>query len=163
MTQSGWMYRRTVNPSGLIYGVLAIATVIAAESTRRETFSRLLAASLVTLALYWVAHAYSHHWGSRLDDSSTWSGREILDSLAHETPILAGAALPIAVLVVAWATGASKETAVTAVLWSAVAELAALEVVPGLRHRLRPRELVVQSVAGIVMGVGVLALRVLLH
>ncbi len=45
------------NAAGTIYGVLAVATVIAAEGTRQETTGKVLGASVITMVLYWLAHA----------------------------------------------------------------------------------------------------------
>ena len=151
------------NPAGFIYGVLAVATVIAAESTRQETLGKLLAAGAVTLVLYWMAHAYAHHWASRLAGDGDWNLREFLHSLSREAPILAGAALPLAVMVLAWMAGASLKTDVTAVLWFSIAEIVALELVVGLRRHASARELTLDSMIGIGLGVGILAVRVLLH
>jgi hypothetical protein len=151
------------NPGGVLYGALAVATVIAAESTRRETFGKLMAASAITMALYWAAHAYSHHWTSRLRSAHDWTIAELRRSLRYEATILAGAALPLAALACAWVAGAAIETAVTVVLWVAGLELVALEALPGIRHRLKPRALAVQSVLGISMGAGILGLRFVLH
>src|ERR1700689_1353409 len=81
------------NAAGMIYGVLAVATVIAAESTRRETFDKLFGASVITMALYWLAHGYARHLGSRLHRPAEWTFREVVASLAHEAAILEGAAL----------------------------------------------------------------------
>ena len=153
----------TTNPAGLVYGVLAVATVIAAESTRRETFGKLFLASVVTMVLYWVAHAYARQWASRYTKAGEWSLAELTASFVHEVSILAGAALPTSVLLVSWAAGASTETAVTAVLWTAGVELLLLEVLPGIRHGLRLRDLAVQTLLGVSMGVGILGLRVVLH
>ena len=154
---------RGTNPGGVVYGVLAVATVIAAESTRRETFGKLLLASTITMALYWAAHAYSHHWASRLHRAGEWTLAEIENSLRYESPILLGAALPLAVLLISWAAGTGTETAVTAVLWAAGIELVALEVVPGARHRLRLRDLAVQALIGLSMGAGIFGVRFVLH
>lgn len=151
------------NPGGVVYGVLAIATVIAAESTRRETFAKLLAGSLVALALYWAAHAYSHHWASRLTRAGEWSLNELGVSLAYEASILAGAVVPTAVLVIAWLAGADIQSGVTAVLWSAGVELVVLEIAAGLRRRCSIRDLAVQTAIGLSMGLGILGLRILLH
>ncbi|HVA75014.1 MAG TPA: hypothetical protein VNF71_10675 [Acidimicrobiales bacterium] len=152
-----------LNPGGVLYGVLAVATVIAAESTRKETFGKLLLASTITMGLYWAAHAYSHHWASRLHKAGEWTLGEIKNSLRYEASILLGAALPLAVLAGGWIAGTSTETAVTLVLWTAGLELVALEVVPGIRRQLRLRDLAIQSLLGISMGVGILGLRFVLH
>lgn len=154
---------RGTNPGGIVYGALAVATVIAAESTRRETFGKLMAASAITMTLYWAAHAYSHHWSSRLQSAHDWTIAELRNSLRYEISILAGAALPLATLTVVWLAGADIERGVTIVLWVAGLELVALEALPGIRHRLKLRSLAVQSLLGISMGVGILGLRFVLH
>ncbi|HZT64527.1 MAG TPA: hypothetical protein VFA11_01935 [Acidimicrobiales bacterium] len=151
------------NPAAVIYGVLVVATVVAAESTRRETFAKVLSASVVTLLLYWVAHAYAHHLGGRLRRPARWSGSEAVQVLSHESYILAGAALPLLALAGAWAAGATLETGVTVVLWTSAIELVALELTAGLFLHLRLAELVTEVLVGAGLGVGILAVRVLLH
>lgn len=154
----------TIDPGGLVYGVLAVATVIAAESTRQETFQALLEASAVTLGMYWLAHAYSHHWGSRFQMTVTrWGVSEFMTSMVYESAILAGGLLPVVALMVAWAAGSNLQTGVTATLWCAGAELALLEVGVGVKNRLPPLDLAAQSLVGVLLGLGVLMLRVLLH
>jgi len=151
------------NPAGFIYGVLAVATVVAAESTQRETFGKVLGASALVIALYWLAHAYSHHLGSRLQRPVEWTLRDFVAALAHEAAILEGALLPFAALAGAWLVGASLESGVTAALWCAGVEIVVLEVIAALRRRLRPRDVMVETVIGVAMGLGILGVRVLLH
>lgn len=155
---------RRFNPEGFVYGVLALATVIAAESTRRETFPKLVGASLVIMGLYWLGHAYARFWGSRLEEEgANWSAAEILRSLWGEAPILVGASLPAVALLLSWAAGASIETAVTAVLWEAGAELVILEIVVGIRRHFGWRDMTIQTLIGVTMALGILVLRVILH
>jgi len=168
------------NPAGFIYGVLAVATVVAAESTQRETFGKVLGASALVIALYWLAHAYSHHLGSRLQRPVEWTLRDFVAALAHEAAILEGALLPFAALAHeaailegallpfaalagAWLVGASLESGVTAALWCAGVEIVVLEVIAALRRRLRSRDVMVETVIGVAMGLGILGVRVLLH
>lgn len=155
-----------MNPGGIVYGVLAVATVIAAESTRQESFPKLLFASLVTLVLYWLAHAYAHHWGSHLQHlqrPGEWSFAEIGRSAVHEASILLGAVVPVAALLLTWLAGGSRESAVTAVLWAAGVELVVLELAAGMARHSRIRDLAVQVSMGLTMGLGLLAVRVMLH
>jgi hypothetical protein len=151
------------DPGGLILGVLAVATVIAAESTRQESYPKLVAASLISVLVYWVSHAYARHWSWRLDHSFEWTANELWGSLAFESTLLAGALLPVAVLALGWAAGWSRETTVTAVLWCAGIELVLLEILTALRRRLSVRDLLVQVAMGIVMATGILVLRLVLH
>src|SRR5580700_1331256 len=135
--------------SGIIYGVLAVATVVAAEGTRRESYGALIGASALTMALYWLAHAYADHLGRRLRQPAEWSMREIVVSLVDEAAILAGALLPVLALAISWGAGATVESGVTASLWSAGVELGVLELVASLRRRLSVRDTVVETAIGV--------------
>ena len=86
------------NPSGVIYGTIAVGAVLAAESTRRETFSDTIEATVLILGLYWLAHTYATVAGDRLKARETLSLRRFWRALLHEGAIVKGAALPIAVL-----------------------------------------------------------------
>ena len=152
-----------VDTSGVLYGVLAVATVVAAESTLKENFDKLVLASVVTMAMYWLAHAYSHHWASRVRRPDGWNFSSVSSSLIHQSGVLLGAAVPVAVLVATWLAGASRETGVTAVLWTSGVEVVALEVVPALRHHLGALEVLKQASMGVALGLGVLVLRIVLH
>lgn len=151
------------NTPGLIYGVLAVATVIAAESTRRETFAKLLVASAVVMALYWLAHAYSQYLGTRLFHVGDWTLREAATAVVHEAAILEGALLPMLALLGAWIAGASLEVGVTAALWCAGSELVVLEVLASIRRHLGWKATAIETLVGVVMGLGILSVRVLLH
>jgi hypothetical protein len=146
-----------------VYGVLSVATVIAAESTRSETFPRLLVASFVAMVLYWLAHGYAEHWASHLLRSDEWSTAEIWSSLVWEAPILLGAVVPILVLLLSWVAGGSTEAAVTAALWASAVEIVLLELGAGLFRHDRARDIAIQVLMGVTMGLGILALRLTLH
>lgn len=66
-------------------------------------------------------------------------------------------------LAIAWVCGAGQQTAITAALWSAVGSLVALELIAGLRSRATPSELVFEAAVGMSMGMGILALKIVLH
>ena len=152
-----------IDPGGVILGVLAVATVIAAESTRQESYPRLVLASLISVAVYWVSHAYARHWAWRLHHSFDWTAAELWGSMQFESTLLIGALLPVVVLALGWAAGWSRETTVTAVLWCAGIELIVLEVLTAVKRRLPTRDLVVQVAMGVVMATGILLLRLVLH
>jgi small neutral amino acid transporter SnatA (MarC family) len=154
---------RRFNPPGLVYGVLSVATVIAAESTQRETYVRLVVASVITMVLYWLAHVYADHWGTHLDKPGEWTLGEVMHSAVRESPILVGATVPAVVLVLAWAVGAAMETGVTVVLWVSVIELILLELAAAVHRHDRFRDVAIQTLMGAAMGVAILGLRVVLH
>jgi len=151
------------NPAGVIYGVLAVGTLIAAESTRRETYETVIGASALALVLYWLAHAYACHLAERLKRPEEWQPRDIGVTLLHEAALVKGAALPIVALLLSWLAGASLSTGVAAALWTAAVELVLLEVAAGVGRKLPPREMAVEVVLGAALAVGILGIRIVLH
>lgn len=118
---------------------------------------------LVTLVLFWLAHAYSAALGARLRTGRRQSWRAGLRVAWHEAALIKGALLPVGVLIIATAAGASTHVAVVVALVAAAVWLVLLELIAGLRNRLSAGELVVQVAVGALLGVGVLAVKALAH
>jgi hypothetical protein len=123
------------NPAGVVYGVITIGALLAAESGRHETYLDAIASAAIAVGLYWFAHAYANVLGRRLATHERLSGRTLWQAFLHDWAIVRGAAIPLLTLLLAWATGATQGTAVTAALWSAVTSLIAFELVAGIRSR----------------------------
>jgi hypothetical protein len=151
------------NPAGLIYGTISVAALLAAESARQETYPRTVGAVLITLMLYWLAHSYSQFTGERVKEQVAFTYGGLLDTARHELAVVIGAVGPLAVLILFWVFGASLAAAVTAAIWTSAAIVVVLEIAIGVRAELTGRELVRQTVVGAILGLLVIALRVLLH
>jgi hypothetical protein len=151
------------NPSGVIYGVIVIGALLAAESDRHETYLDAIASALIATALYWLAHAYASVLGRRLSTHARLTAGALAVALAHDWALVRGAAIPLLALVLAWASGAGQQTGVTIGLWSAIVALVGFELIAGLRSRASPRELVLEVGVGLTMGVAILALKIVLH
>ncbi|MGD0378469.1 MAG: hypothetical protein ABSC30_00655 [Acidimicrobiales bacterium] len=151
------------NPSGVIYGTIAVGAVLAAESTRRETFPDTIEATVIILGLYWLAHTYATVVGDRLKMRETLSMDRLWRAFLHEGSIVKGAALPIAVLIVLWMAGVSLQAGVNAALWTSAAALAAFEIIATLRSPITGAQRITQIVLGALLGGGVLLVRVVLH
>jgi hypothetical protein len=151
------------NPGGLVYGVIAIGTLLAAESPRRETYPETIGAVVVAILLYWLAHAYSEFTEHRLERSQALNLAILGRTLGHELSILGGAAAPLVAVLVCWAAGATVSTAVTAALWTSAAMILGIETVAGIRAKLTGRELAAQVGLGTVLGLLVITLRFILH
>lgn len=158
-----WWIDPEENPSGLVYGTVAVGAVLAAESTRRDTFPATIGATVLILCLYWIAHTYAAVTGDRLKSREALTAPSLWRSFRHEASIVKGAALPIAVLLVLWAIPVTLDTAVTAALWTSAALLAVIEAVAAFRSHLSRAETAVQVFMGSLLGAGVLLVRVLLH
>jgi hypothetical protein len=151
------------NPSGVVYGMIVIGALLAAESGRHETYLDTIASAAIAAALYWFAHAYADVLGHRLAEHERLTAASLADALAHDWAIIRGAALPLVVLAIAWAAGAAQQTAVTDALWSTIVSLVAFELIAGVRAHASPRELVFEGAVGAAMGVAILALKIVLH
>ena len=151
------------NPAGLVYGTVTVAALLAAESARRETYASTVASVVISLLLYWLAHAYAEYVGHRLEQEEHFTARGLGRTAAHEFAVVLGATVPLAVVLGAWVFGAALATAVSAAIWTAAGLIVALEIVAGVRTQLTGRELVEQTVFGVVLALLVIALRVVLH
>jgi hypothetical protein len=158
-----WWIDPEENPSGVVYGTIAVGAVLAAESVRRDTFPDTIGATVLILLLYWVAHTYATVTGNRLQRRDALSFGALWRSFLHEGAIAKGAALPVAVLVVLWATPVSLNVAVTAALWTSAVSLALFEAVAAFRSPLTAAQRAGQILAGSLLGAGILAVRLLLH
>jgi hypothetical protein len=151
------------NPAGLIYGTISVAALLAAESARQETYPRTVGAVAITITLYWLAHSYATFTGERLEHHEHFTYKGLLLSATQELTVLLGASVPFCVLIACWILGASLTAAVAAAVWTSAAIVIAAEVIIGVRAELTGRELLRQSVVGALLGLLVIALRILLH
>jgi len=151
------------NPSEAVYGMIVIGSLLAAESGLHDNYLDTFLSATIAATLYWVAHAYSTMLGLRLAGYQRLNLAAFGRALARDWPLVRGAAIPILALVVAWASGADRETAVTAAVWSTAASLVMLELAAGLRTRASKGELALEVGIGAAMGIAIIALKVILH
>lgn len=151
------------NPRSTIYGAIAAGLVIAAEDPKSTTYSRVIVATLIAVAAYWLAHSYAHWVAERFGRNAPPSPRDFLIALSHEWPVAEGAAVPVAALVVAWAAGVPLTTGDTAALSAALVALVMFEVAGGLRRQLRPPQLLANAAVALVLGATLFAVKNVLH
>ncbi len=151
------------NPAAAVYGLVTIGALLAAESGLRDTYPETVGSVSIAAVLYWFAHSYANVLGVRLSEQRRLSGRELWQAFIQDWAIVRGAGMPLVALLVAWAVGASQETAVTAGVWTAVASLIGFELIASVRSRAKPIEMVLELSLGASMGLAILVLRALLH
>jgi hypothetical protein len=151
------------NPAGVIYGIIVIAALLAAESGQHDGYLDTLASAVIATALYWLAHAYAELLGNRLAQQQPLTAAALARALRSDWAIVRGATLPLAALLIGWAAGAAQSTAVSAALYSAIASLVAFELIAGLRAHANPRQLAFDGAVGAAMGVAIIALKIVLH
>jgi hypothetical protein len=151
------------NPAGAVYGTITVGAVLAAESAQRETYARTLGAVVITMLLYWLAHSYASFAARRLLLGEELKIRGLAWTMAHELSLLIGAAIPLATLLIWWAAGANLASGVNAAIWTSAAMILIVELAAGLRARLFGRALLAQAALGALLGLLVIALKLVLH
>jgi hypothetical protein len=165
--KSRWLTsKRLVTPdnaAGVVYGVITVGALMAAESGRHESYLDALASAIVATLLYWLAHAYADLLGRRLTTGDPLTAKTLGQALAHDWAIVRGAAIPMLALVIAWAVGAGREAGVTAALRTAVVTVVVFELLAGIRAKSTPGELLLKAAVGVTMGLAILAVKGILR
>lgn len=161
-TMLEWVVPET-NPAGVVYGIILIGALLAAESGLRETYPETVGSAAITVTLYWFAHAYADVLGLRLSEHRRPGAHELWLAFVEDWAIARGAGMPLLAMLVTWAVGGAQSTAVTVGVWTAVAGLIGFELAAGLRSRAKRFELALEVAVGVAMGLGILALRAVLH
>ncbi len=151
------------NPAGLVYGTILIATLLAAEYSRRETYVTTVGAVIVALVMYWLALAYSEFTGRRLQNAERFTLKAFWKAAKHENSVLMGASVPIVVIIVLGIFGADLASALEVGVYIAAGMIVVFEVLIGLWSDGTRAELVWHTIIGILLGLMIIALRVLLH
>ena len=150
-------------PGPFVYGALIVGAVLDAESQKQETFVETIAGVSITIILLWLAHGYAQIIGHRLAKGEHLSLKLVGDKMSHEFAILTGAALPLVVVLIWWATGAKLDSALSAGVWTAAITIIAANVIAGVRAKLSGADLVFQTSIGAFLGLGILALKLIYH
>jgi hypothetical protein len=151
------------NPAGVVYGVITVGALMAAESGRHESYLDALASALVATLLYWLAHAYADLLGDRLSTGEPLTVKVLARALGRDWAIVRGAAVPLLALVIAWLVGADQESGITAALRTAIVTVVVFELLAGIRARSTPGELLLKVGVGVTMGLAILAVKGILR
>jgi hypothetical protein len=151
------------NAAGVVYGVITVGALMAAESGRHESHLDTLASALVATLLYWLAHSYADLLGRRLSTGEALTAKTLGRALVHDWAIVRGAAIPLLALVIAWIVGAGQEAGVTAALRTAVVTVVVFELLAGIRAKSTPSELLLKAAVGVTMGLAILAVKGILR
>jgi hypothetical protein len=153
----------SANASGVVFGAITMGALLAAESGRKETYALTFGSAILVICVYWVAHAYATIVGRHLSTREPLTARALGRGFIHDWALVRGAAIPLVVLLVAWATGATQRTAVDVAVYSVVVCLIGFELLQGLLSQARPGRLAYDVAVGAALGLGVLGLQALFH
>ena len=158
----GWILPRE-SVDRVVYGVILVGALLAAEDGTHESYLDTFLSAVIAAAIYWLAHSYAELLARRLTSQDRLTVGVLARSLVKEAALLTGAAIPILVLVIWRATGASQPSAVNAALWSAVASLIVFELVAAQRTPATLPERVLELGLGVTIGLGIFVLKIVLH
>src|SRR5512142_3402103 len=159
-------WRSVRNPSRAIYGTIVTAGILAGEGAAHLDTQDMIVSVLVTLLVYWIAHAYSEVLGHWITPSSVQHRpvpSRLRQALAEEWAIVAGGLGVVLVLAVAWLAGASGQAAVNTALWVATAELLEWGIVAAKNAGLSGIRIVVSGVTSASFGAVIVLLKAVLH
>ena len=142
---------------------MTVGALLAAESAQSETYPDTVGAVIIAMLVYWLAHSYAEFTSHRLKAREAARLAGFGKIMVQQIAILFGAAVPLVALLIDWLAGAPLSTAVTIALVTSAVMVMLIEVMAGLRAKQSGRELLLQAVFGALLGVLIIALRLILH
>lgn len=150
-------------PGPLVYGTITVGAVLDAEGVKTETFSETIVGIALAMVLLWLAHSYAQITGHRLAKGEHMTLKMVGQHLAEEAPILAGAIVPLLTVVIWSATGSSLSEALSAGIWADVVMILVINVVAAVVSELSGVTLLIQTAFGVLLGVGIIAVKLIFH
>ena len=147
----------------VLYGTIMIGALLAAESARQENYADTVGAVAIAMMLYWLVHAYTRDTDRRVELRQPLTFGALVQTLAQELMIVAGAVPSLVALLICWAAGASLSTAVNAGVYTSAGIIVLVEVWAAIRAELSGRELVAQISFGAFFGLLVVIMNVVLR
>lgn len=86
------------NPTGMFYGVVVSASVLAIAGDVVETVALVVLAVVFVLMVYWLAHLYASLLAEELQNTGVPLSRSIRATMRHEAAVLVGGVPAVVVL-----------------------------------------------------------------
>jgi hypothetical protein len=144
-----------------IYGIIVGSAVLV--SVHGSTVGQLAVAVLGTLVIYWVAERYAHVMARRIVHPEALGWTELRRELHHGWELVTASFLPLGVLVVTRALGASVYTAVVSSLVCATVLLTAAGWQVGREAGLSQGARFLSAACAGAFGAAMILLKTLLH
>ena len=147
------------HPAGLVYGLVVLGSVLAAESVHSSGPLRDILAAVTVLVVYWLAHTYADLMGRRFMRMTPLTWQDVWEVARHEAAILRGAAVPVVAMVVAMVFGLSAWRVDEVGIIAVVGMLMLFAVVGGIRANLSKPALVLQAGLALAFGIFIALIR----
>lgn len=108
------------DPSGLLYGAVVSASVLATVSAHSDQFDHVVAAAVVVLSVYWLAHVYVAAQSRQFGGDARHVLHRIKAVANHESSVLKGGVPAILVYVIGTLAGLSSGAAASVAVYFSV-------------------------------------------
>jgi hypothetical protein len=153
--------RQTI--AGTVYGTIIVMSVLATGARAYEhQLWRLVVLAGGSVVILWLAHVYAHGLGESLKLGRRVTAGELTSIARREYSIVAAAVLPTAAVALGAAGILNQRTAVELALWLGVATLTAQGIRYARLERLGSGATVVTVGINLAIGLGLVALEVLI-
>lgn len=162
LSPARWLARGTANVDGAIFGTITAAAVIAASAAHDPTIGSVVAVTVVTVVVFWLAHVYGSVVEGHMEEGR--SGVDAVgEAMIDELPVLEAPAPSVLLLLLGLIGVFDAETAVLAALWMAVAQLVIWGGAAARRHRRSWRAAAVSGAISGTFGLVIILLKALVH
>jgi hypothetical protein len=155
--------QRDIRYGAAVYGSFLVASVVGATFEAGADARTLTGSAFVSMLVFWLAHVWSEVVGEHVSAGTRFHARVIPVIARREWPLVEAAAVPTALLALAWAGVWSRETGAALALGSAILQITGWGVVAGFRSGASPLSAVILGVGQGILGVLLLVLESLIH
>jgi hypothetical protein len=159
--RSRWLAIIAANPRGAVYGTI-VATAVIAASAGHTSPELILAATVATLAVFWLAHVYADFLDHGLRQDR-FHLKILPGIMARELSMLAAPALSIVFLLLGAVGLFDERLAIRLALWNGVLQLVGWGIDIGRRHGQAWPAAILTGLVNGAFGVVIIVLEVLLH
>ncbi|GGM08900.1 hypothetical protein [Nakamurella endophytica] len=161
--RSMWSRVGGANSTAALYGAVVAAGLLSVADEQENPTGDVLIGSLGILAVFWLAHSYTHVLGTRPAGAGGTLMRHMLRTMRHEAALVLGGLPALAFVGVAVLAGLRPEVAVVAAIAVTGVVLTVCGLVYGRRCGARGWDLARETATGAVLGAVVLLLEIVAH
>ncbi|MER7251206.1 hypothetical protein [Kribbella sp. NPDC000426] len=157
--------RNDVRPSataGAIYGTIASMAVVAGGA-HNTSIGRLLAVTVLTLAIFWLAHVYAEALAHHLTAAKRLDWPAVRRAMAEEWPLVTGPLPALAFLALGALDVLPDDRAIRLTLWCGVAQLLGWGITFARRQRWGWSMALLTGALNATFGIVIVILEVLIH
>ena len=160
--EAGRSTGRTSASAGAIYGTIASMAVVAGGA-EHTAIGRLLVVTVLTLAIFWLAHVYANALAHHLSAADGLDWRAVRSAMAEEWPLVTGPLPALALLALGALDVLPDDVAIRLMLWCGVAQLLGWGITFARRQRWGWPMALTTGAVNATFGIVIVVLEVLIH